>query len=340
MSHQESDEKPDGRAARSRTARRPAEARPKEARKARSIAPAADGPLDIGLLRTFLAVHRARSLTTAARILGISQPTATAQVRALEQQLGRQLFERLPRGVAPTTVADELAGQIAGPLDALAEVADRGRTGLEAPSEPVHLGGPAEMVSALALPALAPLADRGVLLRVTLGLAEDLLDGLHTGRFDLVLSAVRPRGRSLASVPLMDEEFVLVTSAVWARRIGPVACDDPGPLHNVPLVAYAEDLPILRRYWRHVFRTRLTARPAFVVPDLRGVLAAVTAGAGITVLPRYLCETELASGALVPLLTPDDPPINTGFLVERTGAPSRAPVTAVREQLLTAARSW
>ncbi|MFE4921747.1 LysR family transcriptional regulator [Streptomyces sp. NPDC056661] len=336
-------QKPDQKATRPGTGHRPAvteaDGRP-EAEEARPIAPTAGGPLDLGLLRTFLAVHRGRSLTTAARMLGISQPTVTAQVRTLEQQLGRQLFERLPRGVAPTTVADELAGQIAGPLDALAEIADRGRTGLEAPPEPVHLGGPAEMVSARALPALAPLADRGVLLRVTHGLAEDLLDGLHNGRFDLVLSAVRPRGRSLVSVPLMDEEFVLVSSPVWARRIGPVDCDDPGPLRGVPLVAYAEDLPILRRYWRHVFRTRLAARPAFVVPDLRGVLAAVTAGAGITVLPRYLCETELASGALVPLLTPDDPPINTGFLVERAGAPSRTPVTAVREQLLTAARSW
>ncbi|MFD8425699.1 LysR family transcriptional regulator [Streptomyces sp. NPDC059466] len=336
MSHQNSDEK----SVRPGTGRRPAEAGTKEARQPRGITPTPDGPLDIGLLRTFLAVHRARSLTTAARILGISQPTATAQVRTLERQLGRQLFERLPRGVAPTTVADELAGQIAGPLDALAEVADRGRAGVEAPPEPVHLGGPAEMVSARVLPALAPLAARGVLLRVTLGLAEDLLDGLHAGRFDLVLSAVRPRGRTLVSVPLMDEEFVLVTTAEWARRIGPVECDDPGPLRGVPLVSYAEDLPILRRYWRHVFRTRLTARPAFVVPDLRGVLAAVTAGAGVTVLPRYLCESELASGAVVPLLTPDDPPINTGFLVERAGAPSRAPVTAVREQLLTAARSW
>ncbi|WP_371800146.1 LysR family transcriptional regulator [Streptomyces sp. NBC_01707] len=302
--------------------------------------PASGGPLDLGLLRTFLAVHRARSLTTAARVLGISQPTVTAQVRALEQQLGRQLFERLPRGVAPTTVADELAGEVAGPLDALAAVADRGRPGVEAPPEPVHLGGPAEMISVRALPALAPLTEQGVLLRFTMGLAEDLLEGLHAGRFDLVLSAVRPRGRSLISVPLMDEEFVLVAAPAWARRIGPLACDDPSPLLGVPLVAYAEDLPILRRYWRHVFRTRLSARPAVVVPDLRGVLAAVAAGAGVTVLPRYLCEDALTSGALVPLVTPEDPPINTGFLVERTGALPRAPVSAVRERLLRAARSW
>lgn len=302
--------------------------------------PTGKGPLDLGLLRTFLAVHRARSLTTAARDLGISQPTVSAQVQALEAQLDRRLFERLPRGVAPTTVADALAGEIAAPLDALAAVADRGRPGVEALAEPVHLAGPAEMLSVLALPALAELTKGGVRLRVTTGLADDLLDGLQSGRFDLVLSAVRPRGRALAAVPLMDEEFVLVATPAWAAQIGPLTCDDPGPLRDVPLVAYAEDLPILRRYWRHVFRARLSARPAVVVPDLRGVRSCVAAGAGVTVLPRYLCADDLASGALVALLSPEDPPINTGFLVQRTGAPPRPPVTVVRESLLRAAHSW
>ncbi|MYZ39526.1 MULTISPECIES: LysR family transcriptional regulator [unclassified Streptomyces] len=298
------------------------------------------GSLDLGLLRTFLAVHRARSLTTAARMLGISQPTVSAQMQTLERQLGRQLFERLPRGVAPTTVADALAGEIAAPLDALAAVADRRRPGVEVPAEPVHVGGPAEMLAVRALPALAPLTAQGVLLRVTAGLADELLDGLQAGRFDLVLSALRPRGRSLAAVPLMDEEFVLVSAPAWAQQIGPLSCQDPGPLHDVPLIAYAEDLPILCRYWRHVFRARLSARPAVVVPDLRGVLASVTAGAGVTVLPRYLCEDELASGALVELVSVEDPPINTGFLVERAGALPRPPVAAVRECLVRAAESW
>ena len=126
----------------------------------------------------------------------------------------------------------------------------------------------------------------------------------------------------------------------WADRIGPVDHDDTGPLHKAPLVAYAEDLPIVRRYWRHVFHTRLTRSPAVVVPDLRGVLAAVVAGAGITVLPRYLCERELGSGDLVTLLEPEDPPINTGFLAQRSGAPQRPHVTLVRDLLMRAARSW
>ncbi|MFJ3222218.1 LysR family transcriptional regulator [Streptomyces sp. NPDC086783] len=299
-------------------------------------------PLDLSQLRTFLAVHRAGSFTGAARLLGLSQPTVTTQMRALEEQLGRELFERRPRGVVPTAVADELAAQVAAPLDALAAVAERGGPGADQTPEPVHLAGPAELLCTRAVPALAPLTDRGVRLRVSTGLTDELLDGLRGGRFDLVIATTRPRGRSLTSAPLGDEEFVLVASPAWAERIGPerVAAEGAAALHGVPLVSYAEDLPIARRYWRHVFGVRLSGQAAVTVPDLRGVRAAVAAGAGISVLPRYLCLEELASGALVALLSPEDPPINTAYLVRRPGAPDNPHVALVRERLLQAGRTW
>ncbi|WP_377272655.1 LysR family transcriptional regulator [Peterkaempfera sp. SMS 1(5)a] len=307
-----------------------------------------DGPperprrLDLTQLRTFLAVHRAGSFTAAARLLGLSQPTVTTQIRSLEQQLGRELFQRHPHGAAATAVADELAAEVAGPLDALEALTGRGRPGATAPAEPVHLAGPAEMLCVRALPALAPLVGQGVRLRITTGLSDDLLSGLRAARYDLVISTVRPRGRTLTAAPLADEEFILVASPDWAARIGPerVAALGPAALQDAPLVTYAEDLPIARRYWRHVFGVRLTGPAAVVVPDLRGVRAAVAAGAGITVLPRYLCLDELASGALVTLLSPDDPPINTSYLAERPGAADSPHRALVRERLLKAARGW
>ncbi|MEE6258654.1 LysR family transcriptional regulator [Plantactinospora sonchi] len=298
---------------------------------------AAGRPLDLTQLRTFLAVYRAGSLTEAARRLGLAQPTVTGQIRALEQQLDHQLFERLPRGVAPTAVANDLAARISAPMDQLALVAERDAT---APAKPVHLGGPAELLAVRVLPALAPLVAHGVRLRVSTGLAEELLDGLRARRFDLVLSAVRPRGRSVVATPLMDEEFVLVSAPTWSVRIGPLSADDSTPLEGVPLITYAEDLPILRRYWRHVFRHRLTGVAALVVPDLRGVLAAAVAGAGVTVLPRYLCADELRTGALVPLLEPEEPPINTGFIAERVNSVLSPEATRVRDTILRTARSW
>ncbi|MGW7528622.1 LysR family transcriptional regulator [Streptomyces sp. NPDC054783] len=295
-----------------------------------------DNPLDLNLLRTFLAVYRSGSFTGAAQLLGLSQPTVTTQMRTLERQTGRELFERLPRGVAPTAVADELAVRVAPGLDLLAAVAGPdpadGRT-----AEPVHLAGPAELLCTSVLPVLAPLVADGVRLRVATGLTDALLEELRAGRHDLVIATLRPRGRALSAVPLLDEEFVLVAAPAWAERLKePLAADGPSVLHPVPLVTYAEDLPIARRYWRHVFGRRLSCPAAVTVPDLRGVKAAVVAGAGFTVLPRYLCAGELASGSLVPLYEPDDPPINTGYLVERPGVQDNPDVIRVRDHLLRA----
>lgn len=298
-----------------------------------------DTALDLNQLRTFLAVHRAGSITAGARLIGLSQPTVTTQLQALEKRLGYQLFERLPRGVAPTAAADELATTIATPLDALDLVA--GRTAHQVEQPPVRLGGPAELLATQALPALAPLVAEGVRLSVTPGLTDDLLTGLRAGQFDLVISTVRPRGRTVLADPLGDEEFVLVAAPALAGRIDAdlLARDAPAALATYPLLSYAPDLPILRRYWRHVFGQRLTTPPAVTAPDLRALCALTRAGAGITVLPRYLCTTDLTSGALVPLLTPADPPINTAFLVRRPGTPGPH-VDRVREVLLKAGRTW
>ncbi|MFG2330811.1 LysR family transcriptional regulator [Streptomyces sp. NPDC048604] len=304
---------------------------------------AGTGPTDLNLLRTFLAVYRTGSFTAAARLLGLSQPTVTTQVRALERQLGRELFQRLARGVAPGPFADELAARVVEPLDALAAVAGPGGPAEDAAPEPVQLAGPVELLTHCVLPGLAPLVDRGVRLRITPGLTEPLLDELRAGRYDLVIATYRPRGRALAAVPLSDEEFVLVASPPWAERIGGparIAAEGPAALHGAPLVAYAEDVPIVRRYWRHVFGKRLVRQPAVTMPDLDAVKAAVAGGTGFSVLPRYLCAAELASGALVALNEPDDPPINTGFLVQRPGSSGNPHVALVRDHLLAAARDW
>ncbi|QKW22242.1 LysR family transcriptional regulator [Kitasatospora sp. NA04385] len=314
--------------------------------------PTAERP-DLNQLRTFLAVYRLGSFTAAARRLGLSQSTVTAQVRALERRHGRELFERQARGAAALPAADELAARVAEPLDRLADATEH-----RPAAEPVHLAGPAELLGTLVLPALAPLVASGVRLRVATGLTDPLLDELRSGRHDLVIATRRPTGRALSAVPLADEEFVLVAAPGWPDR-PPTSAPGPGPdqsptgpadpadpadlaeaLPRLPLVSYAEDLPIVRRYWRHVFGRRLHARAAVTMPDLRAVRAAVAAGAGWSVLPGYLCREELATGALVPLLLPEDPPINTAYLVHRPEAAPNPHLALVREQLLAAARHW
>jgi len=300
--------------------------------------------VDLTLLRTFLAAHRAGSMTRAAAELGMSQPGVTAQIRRLERRLGTTLFHRAGRGLTPTAAGDELALRVGPHLDALtAALSETAATAGSPFTRTVLLGGPPELTTARILPSLAGLHPRGLRLRVTTGLADDLLAELAGGGLDLVVSTIRPRSRSITAVPIADEEFVLVAAPALADALAParLAADPPAVLARLPVVAYSEELPIVRRYWRHVFgRPVPRVPPALVVPDLRAVAAACAAGAGYTALPRYLISDLLDTGRLVLLHEPDDPPINTFYLAWRSSAVPPPAVDAVRARLRASAADW
>lgn len=67
-----------------------------------------DRPLDWTLLQAFAAVAEHGSLSAAAVALGLSQPTLGRQVRALEQQVGTELFHRHARGLSLSEAGHDL----------------------------------------------------------------------------------------------------------------------------------------------------------------------------------------------------------------------------------------
>ncbi|MFI1969905.1 LysR family transcriptional regulator [Streptomyces cinnamoneus] len=298
--------------------------------------------MDLALLRTFVTVHRAGSLTRAAALLGLSQPAVTSQIRTLERQLGRPLFLRQARGVCPTTIGDELAHKIAPHVDALLAIAEAD-LGEPWANRTLHLAGPPEFTALRALPALTPLITQGLTVRAAHGMAEELFEGLAAGHHDLTITTSRPRGRLFTATPLCDEEHVLIAAPRWAARLGGAAVlRDKGvqALEHLPVVEVHESLPFVSRYWSAVFDSKPPAVGSVIVPDLRAVLTCVTAGAGIAVLPRYLCEDALDTGEIAALLDPPVPPLRTYFLVVRTGTLAHPHLARAHEWLLRAAVSW
>lgn len=300
--------------------------------------------MDLALLRTFVTVHRAGSFTRAAALLGLSQPAVTSQIRTLERQLGRPLFLRQARGVTPTTIGDELAHKAAPHLDALVEIAE---SGLEDDSSlrTLHLAGPPEFTAERALPVLTELVGddgQSFALRASFGTAEETLEGLAAGHHDLAISTVRPRGALLTATPLCDEEHVLVAAPHWAELIGAHKLRRKGAsaLENLPVVEVHESLPFVSRYWAAVFDSRPAASGTVIVPDLRAVLACAIAGAGLAVLPRYLCAPALERGDIVELHEPAVPPLRTYVLVVRTGTLAMPHIARAHEWLLRTAADW
>jgi DNA-binding transcriptional LysR family regulator len=300
-----------------------------------------DGSLmrDLELIATFLAVYRAGSLTAAAEDLGLSQPSVSERVARLERDLDVALFDRSRRGVTPTPEADRLATRVAAPVDQLRLV---WTTPVGEPSGLVRIGSASDVTATRIIPALAPLARDGLRMTFTLGLASELLERLTEGGLDLVVSSIRPRHPALRYRRLIDEEFVLVGAPALARTVdaGRVRGDPLGALSHLPLVAYDDQLSIVRRYWRSQFDKAPPNPVAIVVPDLRAVLAAVVAGAGISALPRYLAEPAILGGSLEVLHTSDELPINTLFLALRAGVALPPATTRVRDALVAQAAGW
>ncbi|MFE9842240.1 LysR family transcriptional regulator [Streptomyces goshikiensis] len=301
--------------------------------------------MDLALLRTFVAVHRAGSFTRAASLLGLSQPAVTSQIRTLERQLGRPLFHRRARGVTPTAVGDELAHKAAPHLDALLRITETEREAAGAPRT-LHIAGPPEFLSLRVLPALAPLVGQGHTLRTVLRAgSEELLDALAAGHHDLIVTTARPRRALFTAAALCDEEHVLVAAPYWAALVDPDRLRESGPtaLDGIPLVEVHESLPLVTRYWSAVFDTRPDTRPdtaTVIAPDLRAVLECVRGGAGLAVLPRYLCRDALARGEVIALLEPSVPPLRTWFLVARAGSLALSHVSRAHDRLLRAAAHW
>lgn len=249
-------------------------------------------------LRTFIETYRVGSLSRAADNIGLSQPAASAHIQMLEAAVGKPLFIRHARGVTPTASAHDLANLVGAPLDAVESGIATARARSEMLSGTVNIAGPAEFLSERYAGALQQLTQHGLHLRLHLGNQERIYQWLAGGEVELAVTASTPHDRALGFKEIAREQFVLVAAPGmalrWRGRHASAA-----DLQALPMVAYDEELPLIRQYWQQLFQQEPGVAPAVLAADLRALCGLVKMGAGWSVLPDYLCAPSLQRGELV-----------------------------------------
>ncbi len=192
--------------------------------------------MELRQLQYFICLYEEGSVTRAARRLNIVQPALSMQIAKLEDELGQKLFVRLPKGMAPTEAGHE-AYHLFTPVvrdlsDAQQELANRsGRIGGH-----VSVGVVTTVSNRVLARSLADFSGRYPDVRVsaTGGFTLELIEAVRAAQMDFAIIN-RPRGRSdLPSIPLLDEELVLVSALETPLPVpSPVALPDAAHLKLV-----------------------------------------------------------------------------------------------------------
>jgi LysR family transcriptional regulator, cell division regulator len=239
--------------------------------------------MDAADLRVFQCVARCGSMNKAATELNTVQSNVTARIKTLEDELGLELFERNHRGVTLTAAGARLlpfANRAARLLDdARRAVADQG-----SPSGPLVIGSLETTVALRLSPTLAAFASSYPAVDITLrtGTTAELIDQVLDRRLEGAYVCGPVNHPDLVAEPFVREELAILTAPSVA------SLDVLAAMPELKIVV----LKIGCSYRLHL--EALLARRGIVgaryleFGTLEAIFSCVSAGLGITLLPRAL----------------------------------------------------
>jgi LysR family transcriptional regulator, transcriptional activator of nhaA len=252
-------------------------------------------PLNFHHLRYFWTVARLGSVRAAAERLHVSQPTVSAQVRALEESLGERLFRRAGRGLALT----EAGVRVCRYGDEIFALGDELQASLRHPEGTgplrVAIGVTDSLPKSLAHAILRPAYASGPKVQVVCheGRVTDLLGELAAFRLDLVIADEH----APSSSPVKAHHHLLGDSAVtWCaapRLAARLKGRFPRSLEGAPVLLPPTGSP-LRRLLDPWFEI-VGVQPQVVAEYDDRALMKMAAAEGLGALPLPAAATREAT---------------------------------------------
>jgi DNA-binding transcriptional LysR family regulator len=237
--------------------------------------------LDSDLLRSFLAVAKAGSVSGGAAQLLRTQSAVSLQLRKLEDTVGQRLFERHGRGVSMTAAGEQLLSVARSVVETLDQTVVSMR-GAQMEGE-IRLGIPEEYGDTILPSILAAFAEEQPNARILMrcGSCAQFPRALAAGELDLALHSPE---HVTANDLIVHRE-----AAVWA---GP-AFHDVESRRPLPVALFDKSC-----WWRDrclglLEKSRLSYQIVCASESVAGVRAAISAGVAVGVLPKSALMSQV-----------------------------------------------
>lgn len=257
--------------------------------------------MDLNRISAFVRVVADGSFTAAAKALGLPKSSVSRSVAQLEDELGIRLLHRTTRKLRLTDGGTAFYERVAR---ALSDIERATETASDMQSElrgTVRVTAPVDLGVATLGGAVARFARKHPNIVVDLSLTGRVVDLVAEG-FDLAVRVGPLRDSSLVARRIGELNASLLASPKYlARRRTPKSLDELSS-HECILFRPTLGKSAWRLHDMNGEQRDVTVSGAIVVDDLSFVRRVALAGAGIALLPDFLCEREIQSGKLVRVL--------------------------------------
>ena len=266
--------------------------------------------MELRHLRYFVAVAEEENVSRAALRLHVSQPALSRQIRDLEEDLRVLLLERSAKSVRLTEAGRVFLVEARAVLQRADEATERARA-IAAGGGELHVGYAPSLTARILPAALRAFQAESPKVRVRLHdlSTEEMLAGLREGKLQLAFLARPTRAmlRGLQFEELARDPICLATAPrhPFARRPA-VKLEEAA---REPLVTYSrKDYPEAYELLAALFK-RIKGKPRIVEEhdDVSGLIAAVEAGTGISIVTESISCIAGARLKLIPLSPAPDP---------------------------------
>ncbi|MBI4200890.1 MAG: LysR family transcriptional regulator [Chloroflexi bacterium] len=262
--------------------------------------------MEIGQLEAFANVVEHLNFSRAARAMGLTQPSLSARILALEREVGEPLFHRMGRGVRLTDAGRAFLPYVQRALESLKDGRDTLGAFHRASAGKLHIGS-ARAICAYVLPGILERFRRGypgIDVAIKTGRSSDVLEMLLSDQVQVGLtrSIVHP---DIEARHLYDEHVVLVTHPTHRfARAGEASIYD---VAHEPLILYDRDSSYFVLINRVVREAGIDPHVQMDLDSIEATKRMIERGLGISFLPRNALRRELELGTLAAI------PIKEGY---------------------------
>lgn len=270
--------------------------------------------------RTFKAVYKTGTLTSAAEVLFISQPGVSLHLSSLENYVGYKLFDRTGRKMIPTEKGKVLYNFIIEAMTKLEEAEKNFQRSTEKNTPTISVGMCFETFQITLEQYISTLPFNVI---IQFGEYPEMVESLEKGILDLIITPQMVIKSSIDYQPFSSETIVLVggneIDDLEFSTIEKNGTDQDIELWLKQQKWYGTtgDMEHLRRFWQLNFNKHPDFRPNYIVPNLNSIIRCLSSGKGLAVVPDFLCRKEIDNG-LVKLIWEGKIPLkNTLYFATR-----------------------